>query len=437
MLGIPAAAKPTEDYLNICHQDSPRTCSMSQGGVRHASSVLPEQFGFLIHAAHSSNRESGKRGIISKGNAMRITLSNRSLLLTLMILVVPVASSAQIILSIGIAPPPLPVYEQPLCPEEGYIWTPGYWAYADDGYFWVPGTWVLVPEPGFLWTPAYWGWGDSVFVFHEGYWGPHVGFYGGINYGFGYVGEGYQGGYWNNGAFFYNRSVNNVTNVTNVYNKTVIVNNVTVNDVSYNGGEGGVAARPTAEEETAQHERHVPPTSVQTQHIQAASTNRQLYESVNHGKPAIAATAKPTQFSGPGIVAARAAAPSYRPSTARAAAPAGANNAVSRPVTAVHPKDLPPVARPAPNTGIPQQDKKYQQQQEKLSASQEQERQKLQQKQEQDHQRLAQGKADEASKQQLEQKHQQQTQQLAQKHAMQQQKVQPKQQPSERKPAKP
>ena len=43
-------------------------------------------------------------------------------------------------------------------------------------------------------------------IFHEGYWGPHVGFYGGIDYGFGYTGAGYAGGYWNNGAFYYNRS---------------------------------------------------------------------------------------------------------------------------------------------------------------------------------------------------------------------------------------
>src|SRR2546427_3949494 len=86
---------------------------------------------------------------------------------------------------------------------EGYIWTPGYWAYGDYGFFWVPGTWVLVPEPGLLWTPGYWGWADDIFIFHEGYWGPYVGFYGGINYGFGYVGVGYQGGYWNRGVFFY------------------------------------------------------------------------------------------------------------------------------------------------------------------------------------------------------------------------------------------
>ena len=49
----------------------------------------------------------------------------------------------------------LPVYAQPFCPGEGYIWTPGYWAYDyDDGdYYWVPGTgWVLC----LLWTPS-WG----------------------------------------------------------------------------------------------------------------------------------------------------------------------------------------------------------------------------------------------------------------------------------------
>jgi hypothetical protein len=380
---------------------------------------------------------------------MRTKFSVRSLLFALLILAMPVVSSAQIILSIGIAPPPLPVYEQPLCPGDGYIWTPGYWAYAQDGYFWVPGTWVLAPEPGLLWTPGYWGWGDGAFVFNEGYWGAQVGFYGGINYGFGYVGVGYAGGYWNNGAFFYNRSVNNVTNVKNVYNKTVIVNNVTVNNVSYNGGVGGISARPTAQEQAAANERHIPPTSLQTRHVQTASTNHALYESVNKGKPAIAATAKPGEFSGAGVVAAKAAAPSYKPATARPAAPATARGAApatargaapaeardsaARPAT--HASELKPAERPAPNTGNAKLDKKYQKQQDKLNASQAQERQKLQQKQEQDHQRLAQTKASDAVKQKVEQKHQQQTQQVAQKHEAQQQKLQAKQQSA--RPSKP
>ena len=358
---------------------------------------------------------------------MRKSIAVRTLLFALLLLAVSGTASAGIILSIGIAPPPLPVYDQPLCPAEGYMWTPGYWAYADEGYFWVPGTWVLIPEPGYLWTPGYWGWGDGLFVFHTGYWGPHIGFYGGVNYGFGYGGVGYAGGYWNNGAFFYNRSVNNVTNITNVYNKTVIVNNT--ERVSYNGGSGGIEARPTAEEEAASRDRHIPPTSTQTSHVQTASSNRQLYESVNHGKPAIAATAKPGEFTGHGAVAAKAAAPSYKPATARSAAPArGANPAAEnrtseRPATAVHPNDLPP--RPAsPSAGNASSNQKYQQQQQKLNARQDQERQKLQQSQEKEHQQLAQKKAPEAAKQQVEQKHQQQTQNLQQRHTQQQQQLQ-------------
>ena len=362
---------------------------------------------------------------------MRISCLSRSLLLALMILAVPAVSHAGIILSIGIAPPPLPVYDQPLCPAEGYIWTPGYWAYSsDDGYFWVPGTWVMVPEPGLLWTPGYWGWSNGLFVFNEGYWGPQVGFYGGINYGFGYIGSGYAGGYWNNGAFFYNRSVNNVTNVTNVYSKTVIVNNITVNHVSYNGGEGGISARPTQQEEAAAHARHIPPTSAQTSHVQAASTNRQLFESQNHGKPAIAATAKPGEFSGR-VVAAKAAAPSYKPPEARTVARTpGSQPATARPNTAVHPNDVAPARPAAPNTGKPQLDQKYQKQQNALNAKQDQERQNLQKTQEAEHQRLAQQKANEPVKQQVEQKHQQQTQQLQQKHTVEQQKLQEKQRPA-------
>jgi len=334
---------------------------------------------------------------------------------------VPATSSAAIIFSIAIAPPPLPLYEQPLCPGEGYIWTPGYWAYSDDGgYFWVPGTWVLVPEPGLLWTPGYWAWSDGLFIFHEGYWGPLVGFYGGIYYGFGYFGRGYEGGYWQNGAFFYNRAVNNVTNVTNVYNKTVIINN-TVQNISYNGGEGGTTARPTAQEEAAAAQRHIGPTRVQAQHVQTASTNRQLFESTNHGRPPIAATAKPAEFSRGGVMEAKAAGPSYRPPSARSAGPGRASEGAPKPETsnAVHPNDLPPFVHSNPNAG--QMDPKYQREQEKLFARQEKERQELQKEQDQEHQRLMQRRPSEAERQQIEQRHQQQTQQLMQRHSQEQQ----------------
>jgi hypothetical protein len=216
-----------------------------------------------------------------------------------MLMVALTASSfAGLSVSVTIAPPVLPVYAQPPCPGDGYIWTPGYWASGPDGYYWVPGTWATPPTVGLLWTPGYWGWSEGVYVWNAGYWGTHVGFYGGVNYGFGYVGTGYAGGYWRGRDFFYNRSVNNVriTNV-HIYNRTVI-NNVTVNRVSYNGGRGGINARAT-------RERHFEPTGMQMRHEHAAGSNRAFLASENHGRPAIAATARPGEFHGREVVAAR------------------------------------------------------------------------------------------------------------------------------------
>lgn len=209
------------------------------------------------------------------------------------------------IIGVEVPPPPLPIYEQPIIPGPGYLWVPGYWAWTDDfGYYWVPGTWVLAPEPGLLWTPAYWAWNDGEYVFYPGYWGPHVGFYGGVNYGFGYTGEGYEGGYWRGGTFFYNTSVNNIRNVSNnVYTKNIFVNNRS--NVSYNGGHGGIAARPTAEQLLAARERHLPPPPQQVRHLEAAAQNPSLLLSNNRGHPAVAATSSPALFRGPGVVAAR------------------------------------------------------------------------------------------------------------------------------------
>ncbi|HEY6452759.1 MAG TPA: hypothetical protein VIX87_09200 [Steroidobacteraceae bacterium] len=216
-------------------------------------------------------------------------------------------------ISVNIAPPELPVYTQPPVPGPGYIWTPGYWAYGDDGYYWVPGTWVTAPQPGYLWTPGYWGWSEGAYLWHGGYWGPHVGFYGGVNYGFGYIGTGYAGGYWRGGAFFYNRSVNNIpgsVHITNVYNRTV-VNNISVRRVSFNGGSGGIDAHPTAGDLAAEHERHLAPIGDQLRHEQAARGNPSLRAATNHGVPPIAATARPAMFSGPGVVHARGAGPAH------------------------------------------------------------------------------------------------------------------------------
>lgn len=374
---------------------------------------------------------------------MRITRCVRSLLFAVVLLCISSASFAQIGISITIGPPALPVYEQPLCPGDGYLWTPGYWAYNYDtgGYYWVPGTWILAPQPGFFWTPPWWGWAGGAFVFHEGWWGPHVGFYGGINYGFGYFGNGFQGGRWDGGHFFYNRSVTNVnvTNIHNVYNTTVINNNTTINRVSYNGGNGGINARATAEEESYGREQHLAPVAAQTQHIEAARNNPQLRASENHGKPPVAATDRAGQFSGKGVVQAREAGAPYKPEAERGATPRPGENAgrpennVPRPPA--HASDVQQHERiPAPNTGNAKQDQKYQQQQDKLYNKMQQQHQALQQKQDQEHQRAQQRNANQAQQQQMEQRHQQQTAQMEQRHQQQIQQMQQRQAP---KPAAP
>jgi hypothetical protein len=107
-------------------------------------------------------------------------------------------------------PPPLPEEDQPTLAEDGSLWTPGYWYWRDQGYVWIPGVWARPPRVGVLWTPAYWGTAGIVFVFHPGHWGSTVGFYGGVNYGYGYFGNGYTGGHWIGNSFAYNSAVNHV-----------------------------------------------------------------------------------------------------------------------------------------------------------------------------------------------------------------------------------
>ncbi len=197
---------------------------------------------------------------------------------------IPAASHAQstecpvVGISSDEAPPPIPDYDQPPTPGPGFIWIPGYWQWNNVEYYWVPGTWMVPPTPGSLWTPGYWEFRDGAYVFNHGYWGPHVGFYGGIDYGYGYNGSGFEGGK---------------------------IKRPATNRASFNGGPQGIAAKPTSEDEAAATEPHFAPTRLQTELMREASKMDSLFESTNHGKPGIAATSRPGDFGGPGVVAAR------------------------------------------------------------------------------------------------------------------------------------
>jgi YXWGXW repeat-containing protein len=235
----------------------------------------------------------------------------RGLIPALLLAAMPALSSAGLFVgvSVNIAPPPLPVYVQPACPEPGYLWVPGYWAWSDGAYYWVPGTWVLPPEVGLLWTPGWWGWNDDDddYVWHAGYWGPHVGFYGGVDYGYGYDGEGFEGGYWRGSQFYYNRAVVHVgPTIVNNYYHTVVYNN-TYEHVSYNGGRGGVVAHPTRGQMLAEREPHIGFTPVQQRQQRMAFADPSLRADRNHGRPPVAATARPAVFHGSNVIPARAA----------------------------------------------------------------------------------------------------------------------------------
>jgi WXXGXW repeat (2 copies) len=221
-----------------------------------------------------------------------LIILNIKIMKKLMILIIAMSSifgnikiNAQAVgVSIEVAPPELPVYAQPACPTDGYLWSPGYWAYGPDGYYWVPGVWVAPPQEGFLWTPGYWGFVNGGYFWNGGYWGENVGFYGGVCYGYGYGGSGFYGGRWQGGRFQYNTAAWHVGGgIHNTYaDRTVIHNNSSRS--SFNG-HGGVEAQPTAGERSAMAEHHAQPTSAQQSHQQSASTNKNQRASVNHGTP--------------------------------------------------------------------------------------------------------------------------------------------------------
>ncbi len=278
---------------------------------------------------------------------MRIGTAAQGLALGLLLISAPEFSSAQIGIgvSIRIGPPALPVYVQPPCPVDGYLWTPGYWAYGPDGYYWVPGVWVAPPRVGLLWTPGYWGYEGGFYGWHAGYWGPHIGFYGGVNYGFGYIGTGFVGGVWAGNVFRYNRAVVNVntTVVRNVYVDRTVVHNTVINRTSFNGP-GGIGARPSPQEQAWSRESHVQPVAAQISHEQAAGHDRAQLASVNGGRPAAAAMDRP----GGQRFGAQGRAPGAPAGVARANTPQPHPNAQPRPYSAQPHANM---ARPNPEGG--------------------------------------------------------------------------------------
>jgi len=217
----------------------------------------------------------------------------KSILLVTGLAIAAPCTYAQVSVGIGIsariAPPAIPVYVQPECPVDGYLWTPGYWAWDnnDNDYYWVPGVWVAPPDPGYLWTPPYWAYAGGYYGFHAGYWGLSVGYYGGINYGFGYGGIGFYGGMWSGGRFRYNTAAWRVN--SRVVRNTYVNNNFASSNNRYSfNGPGGSNARPTRQDALAARGNHIQATRNQVAVQNSARGNRNQRASINKGRPSVA-----------------------------------------------------------------------------------------------------------------------------------------------------
>jgi hypothetical protein len=139
-----------------------------------------------------------------------------------------------------------------------------------------------------------------MFIFHDGYWGPHVGYYGGVNYGFGYGGIGFAGGEWRGHVFAYNTAVMHVDRryVHETFEDRARVERSIVardNRVAYSGGPGGIHHEPGPEERMAERDQHVTATRFQQQHMQTAMSDRTSYAKNNGGRPSHVAAERPLQ----------------------------------------------------------------------------------------------------------------------------------------------
>ena len=239
---------------------------------------------------------------------MNVTRHLRNLLIAAAVAVPMLAlpaAQAQISIGIGfhigIAPPALPVYAQPPIPGDGYIWTPGYWAYGDAGYFWVPGTWVLAPQPGYLWTPGYWGFEGGYYGWHAGYWGPHIGYYGGVNYGFGYGGIGFCRWRVAREPLLLQRRRRQLRRRMAPHQR--LRRSRRRRPQHHHQHQSRQLQRPRRHRSPAQpagaqwsNGPHIQPTSAQMQHQNYAAQDRSQLASVNHGRPATMAAANPAAY---------------------------------------------------------------------------------------------------------------------------------------------
>jgi len=217
-------------------------------------------------------------------------------------------------------PPPLQDEVQPQCPTDGYLWQPGSWTFnVNTGqYMWVPGAWAAPPTVGFLWTPPYWGFVNGVYLYNGGYWGATIGFYGGLNYGYGYGGDGFVGGRWEGGRFRYNTAVMRVgVNIHSTYVDRTVVYHGVRNRAAFNGP-GGITRGPNPRER-AEFDRH------NNEVARARAVNRANFRAAAARPRGVAPGRQGSAAGRPGSAPGRPGSAPGRPGSAFAGRPHGSN----------------------------------------------------------------------------------------------------------------
>ena len=84
-------------------------------------------------SAHSQTHRAQRGQLRSRARASafnehHLVLLAAALLAAALLLIARAAGAAQVAVTVNVAPPPLPVYEQPPLPSPGYLWVPGYWS---------------------------------------------------------------------------------------------------------------------------------------------------------------------------------------------------------------------------------------------------------------------------------------------------------------------
>ena len=130
-------------------------------------------------------------------------------------------------------------------------------------------------RPGYLWTPGYWGWDDGVYCGMPAIGARDVGFYGGVNYGFGYTGDRLRRRLLGSRRFFYNRAVNHIRQRPHhqrLQQDRRQQHHRQSRELQRRQRRHPGAAR-RRQELAAQREPHLQPVSAQLQHEQAARSN--------------------------------------------------------------------------------------------------------------------------------------------------------------------